>query len=88
MFDLLNLKYQQNPKLKDRLIATGDKKLFEGTQSKFRGCGLTIQMIDKQKKQQGHIQTSGKNILGSQTEDVRRDLIEADNNKGILATNL
>ena len=62
MFDLLKLKYQQNGKLKERLIATGDKKLYESTQSKFWGCGLTIQTIDKQKKQQGYIQTTKINI--------------------------
>ena len=76
MYDLLKLKYQQNPKLKEKLIATGTKRLFESTQSKYWGCGLTIQMIDRQQKQQGRIKTNGKNILGEQTEDIRREILE------------
>ena len=85
MYDLLKLKYQQNPKLKERLIATGDKKLIESTMSKFWGCGMTIPMIDKQKKEQGTVRIIGKNTLGAQTEDIRRDLIEADNqNESLL----
>ena len=31
MFDLLTIKLQQNPVLKERLLATGDKKLVEST---------------------------------------------------------
>ena len=81
MYDLLKLKYQQNPKLKIKLLATGTKKLYESTQSKYWGCGLTIQMIDRQKKQQGRIKITGKNILGEQTEDIRRELIAADSDK-------
>ena len=87
MYDLLKLKYQQNPKLKEKLVATGTKKLYESTQSKFWGCGLTIQMIDRQMKQQGRIKVTGKNILGEQTQDIRRELIAADNdNDPIVAT--
>ena len=78
MYDLLKLKYQQNPKLKEKLVATGTKKLYESTQSKYWGCGLTIPMIDRQKQQLGRIKTIGKNILGEQTEDIRRELLATD----------
>ena len=88
MFDLSNLKYQQNPKLKERLIAPGDKMLIESTQSKYWGCGLTIPMIDRQKKQHGVVRINGKNILGAQTEDIRMDVIEADKNKDTIATSV
>ena len=53
MYGLLKLKYQQNPKLKEKLIATGTKRLFESTQSKYWGCGLTIQMLDRQRSNKG-----------------------------------
>ena len=78
MYDLLKLKYQQNPKLKEKLVATGTKKLYESTQSKYWGCGLTIPMIVRQKQQLGRIKTIGKNILGEQTEDIRRELLATD----------
>ena len=74
MFDLLTIKFQQNPDLKEKLLATGDKKLIESTQSKFWGCGLTIPMIDRQMKEHGQVKTTGKNTLGEQLEGVRRDL--------------
>ena len=86
MYDLLKLKYQQNPKLKEKLVATGTKKLFESTQSKYWGCGLTIQMIDRQKKQLGDIKTTGKNILGEQTEDIRREILATDDKQGQIVT--
>ena len=88
MYDLLKLKYQQNPKLKEKLVATGTKKLFESTQIKFWGCGLTIQMIGRQKKQHSHIIITGKNILGEQAEDIRRDLIAADDDKDPIVTSV
>ena len=74
MFDLLTIKFQQNPDLKEKLLATGDKKLVESTQSKFWGCGLTIPMIDRQMKEHGQVKSTGKNTLGEQLEGVRRDL--------------
>ena len=81
MFDLLKLKFQQNPELKARLIATGGKRLVESTQSKFWGCGLTIPMIDRQVKKTGQVKTTGRNILGAQLEDVRRDLDDVQNTR-------
>ena len=87
MFDLLTLEYQQNPKLRKKLLATGDKKLFKSTQSKFWGSGYTIPMIDRQVKH-GQVKITGKNTLGAQSEDVRRDLIEANMDKDIIATNV
>ena len=74
MFDLLTIKFQQNPNLKERLLATGDKKLVKSTQSKFWGCGLTIPMIDRQIREHGQVKSTGKNTLGEQLEGVRRDL--------------
>ena len=88
MYDLLKLKYQQNPNFKEKLVATRTKKLFESTQSKFWGCGLTIQMIGRQKKQHSRIIITGKNILGEQTEDIRRELIAADDDKDPIITSV
>ena len=74
MFDLLTIKYSTNPELKAKLLATGNKKLVESTMNNYWGCGLTIPMIDRMISQQGSVKYHGKNWLGSQTEDVRRDL--------------
>ena len=74
MFDLLTIKYSTNPVLKAKLLATGNKKLVESTMNHYWGCGLTIPMIDKVFSQKGSVKFHGKNWLGSQTEDVRRDL--------------
>ena len=74
MFDLLTIKYSTNPALKAKLLATGNKRLVESTMNNYWGCGLTIPMVDKLVSQQGSVKYHGKNWLGSQTEDVRRDL--------------
>ena len=74
MYDLLKIKYGKNPALKAKLLATGNKRLIESTMNKTWGCGLTIPMIDKMIAQHGIVKFPGKNLLGSQTEDVRRDL--------------
>ena len=68
-------KYSTNPTLKAKLLATGNKKLVESTMNNYWGCGLTIPQIDKMVSQQGAVKYHGKNWLGSQTEDVRRDLL-------------
>ena len=83
MFDLLNMKYEQNPQLRKKLITTGNKRLVESTQSMFWGCGLTIPMIDKMKREKGKVKYDGKNTLGSQTEDVRRDIIDSNKDKNV-----
>ena len=74
MYDLLVLKYKQNLHLQAKLLATGNKKLVECTQNKYWGCGLTISMVDNMIAKKIPIRPPGKNWLGTQTEDVRRQL--------------
>ena len=74
MYDLLVLKYKQNILLQAKLLATGNKKLVECTQNKYWGSGLTITMVDNMIAKKIAIKPTGKNWLGTQTEDVRRQL--------------
>ena len=74
MFDLLGLKFKQNPELRQKLLATEGKTLVEATLNKYWGCGLTISMADKQIKADGKIQYPGSNWLGHQVADIRRDI--------------
>ena len=76
MYDLLVLKYKQNLHLQTKLLATGNKKLVESTLNKYWGGGLTIPMIDRIVATKNKVKPPGKNILGSQTEDVRREIAE------------
>ena len=74
MYDLLVLKYKQNIHLQAKLLPTGNKNLIECTQNKYWGCGLTIPMVDNMIAKKIAIKPTGKNWLGTQTEDVRRQL--------------
>ena len=76
MYDLLILKYKQNPHLQVKLLATGNKRLIESPQSKYWVCGLTISMIDRMIARKIPIRPPGKNWLGIQTEDVQRELYD------------
>ena len=72
MYDLLVLKYKQNLLLQAKLLATGTKRLVECTQNKY--WGLTISTVDDMIAKKIPIKPPGKNWLGLQSEDVRRQL--------------
>ena len=42
LFDLMKLKYEQNPELSDKLKETGDLVLYEAVREKKYGCGFSI----------------------------------------------
>ena len=70
MKDLVAAKFSQNEDLKQKLINTGEKKLFECTEDKFWGCSTPIsraKSIDPKKMQ-------GKNMLGTVLMEVRTKL--------------
>ena len=51
MFDLLGLKFKQNPEVRQKLLATEGKTLVEATLNKYWGCGLTISMRTNKSRQ-------------------------------------
>ena len=66
-------KFKQNPHLKHRLLATGQKKLIEGSKTdKFWGVGLSYDhpdVLNQEKWPQG-----ATNVLGKLLEEVRDEL--------------
>ena len=67
MKDLVSAKFNQNEELKQKLISTGDKKLFECTEDRFWGCNVLISKA----KELNPNKMQGKNILGKILMEVR-----------------
>ena len=74
MYDLLVIKFNQNPELKKLLLATKEKILIEATMNRYWGAGITITTTDRQKKNGEKLRYPGTNWLGKQLNDVRREL--------------
>ena len=74
MYDLLVMKFRQNPDLREKILATGNKFLVEATLNRYWGAGLTIAMADRIVRMNGKLSFQGSNWLGHQLLDVRRDL--------------
>ena len=76
MYDLLKLKFGQNPDLAKRLLATENKVLVEATLNRYWGAGITLSMSDMQKRKGQILRYQGSNWLGQQLQDIRRELRE------------
>ena len=72
MFEIVYQKTVENPEIKEKLVATGTKKLHEATRSDTFGIGAGL--FSKQVREG---RWSGKDILGQIWEKVRDDLISA-----------
>ena len=70
MKDLVAAKFNQNEDLKRKLLATGNKKLFECTEDKFWGCNVPISKA----KTLDPKQMQGKNVFGNILMDVRKKM--------------
>ena len=66
MGDVQDMKYEQNPDLKSKLIATKGN-LYEATLDMFFGCGLLLSQKDKF----GTVEQKGANRLGLKLIDLR-----------------
>ena len=69
MYKFVNLKFEQNNELKDKLLVTKGH-LYEATLDQVFGCGYTL--AQRQQIRQGNIK--GQNQLGCMLESIRDKL--------------
>ena len=72
MLDVLLMKFTQNADLREKLISTGDKHLYEFTRDRFWGIGLTLAQTHLLKEGKG----PGQNKLGELLMLVRQKLVD------------
>ena len=76
MKEILLLKFKNNQQHREKLLATGDLKLYEATQDRFWACGYSLSKSDNIK--QGSL--AGANKLGKLLEEVREE-VKGDNKR-------
>lgn len=74
MDELIQLKFDQNPKLKEKLMETRYKKYYEMTVDKLWATGRTIYKADKQLPTESL--AGGKNLVGKSIAKVKRGYIQ------------